>query len=751
MKMVVIFIVSLLLLNVKLSLQVSTCPDVHTSGVTKPLYVITLLPFPRGLSLLSGHRIARDEINNRTDLLPGYHIELIVKEIEDCSVLEAGLGLSNLLKYTVTPPCLPVVVVAGLVCSSHTSVLSPVAGHDGFSLIQLSAANSPIFETQNNRFPHLWRFSGSAIVYSDTVVAIMDYFNWTRIGILYNVGSVFHSEIARNLHQKITSSKNLTFSFGLQDLGKLYIKTAISNIIDTETTIVVSLLDEHQTEVLLSETLKRGLVYPRYTWIHIEKLQSYYESSKLRHEVYNATRGHMYLFVQREPEQNDTIMLSGKTYATLRRELSEDFTLLKEIYNESRSSPLGFVNACYDQLWAMALALDKAFPILRGRNFTIDNYTIGQNDITAVMEEQMANLSFQGAGGWIKFNQHRGVSTPVEVYWILDDGKQEHVGIYDPLNPSDFCVHINASKLPNDILQRTYKLIHIPLPVVVVFYILTGAVIIFITIQLIVYFYYREHKVIKATSPYLSLLMFVGCYLLCFSTVLLITYNSSFETSPRIYALLFRFAFVGVVNGYNFILSTLFLKLLRVKHVFNFSSKLRSHLGKRWSNVSLFFIIMILTVIINLILVLILVQEQPLFNAVASPTKSSVYNTHLVLSDREIIVRVGLLVAYLVIFFLVIVYLAIRTRKIEYRNFKDTKKILVFLLLFFILAVLSGAGFRLLSLKNQVVQANILLISCSLCFPLLCQLVLFTTKVLPVVNEKLFQHKLFQRKWCALH
>ena len=153
------------------------CPNTSTNGETKPLYVLTLLSLPGALAVLSGHRIARDEINNCTDLLPGYHIELIVDTVEGCSSPEAGLGLSNLMKYTLNPPCHPVVAVAGLGCSSHTSVLSPVAGGDGFDLIQLSSANSPIFETQNNRFPHLWRFLGSGIVYSDTVLAIMNQYN----------------------------------------------------------------------------------------------------------------------------------------------------------------------------------------------------------------------------------------------------------------------------------------------------------------------------------------------------------------------------------------------------------------------------------------------------------------------------------------------------------------------------------------------------------------------------------------------
>ena len=128
--------------------------------------------------------IAQEEINNRSDILPGYHIQ---------DTIEVGIGLSNLVKHTVSPPCHPVVAVMGLVCSSHTSILSPVAGHKGFDLIQLSRASSPIFETQYEHFPHLWRNIGAATVYSDTVLAIMDHFNWTRVGIVYNTDSSFYS------------------------------------------------------------------------------------------------------------------------------------------------------------------------------------------------------------------------------------------------------------------------------------------------------------------------------------------------------------------------------------------------------------------------------------------------------------------------------------------------------------------------------------------------------------------------------
>ena len=87
--------------------------------------------------------------------------------------------------YTVKdPPCRPVVAVAGLLCSSHTAELARIAGHDGLGgsvPLQLSAANSPIFRTHNDRFPHLWHFLGSATAYTDTVLAMMDRFSWTRV------------------------------------------------------------------------------------------------------------------------------------------------------------------------------------------------------------------------------------------------------------------------------------------------------------------------------------------------------------------------------------------------------------------------------------------------------------------------------------------------------------------------------------------------------------------------------------------
>ena len=143
-RMATLIIVLLLLLRVSAT-AASRCPNSSLTEDTKPLYRVTLVSFTRVVSIVAGALVAQEEINNHANLLTGYHIELIVKRQEPCSSSDIATGLSNVLKYTIDPPCRPVVAVSGLGCSSHAAVLSPIIGHDEFDLIHLSSANSPIF------------------------------------------------------------------------------------------------------------------------------------------------------------------------------------------------------------------------------------------------------------------------------------------------------------------------------------------------------------------------------------------------------------------------------------------------------------------------------------------------------------------------------------------------------------------------------------------------------------------------------
>ena len=724
-----------LLLVIQFSAGKATmCPNTSAVGDTKPLYLLSLQSFPGGLTVLSGSRIARDEINNHSDILSDYHIELIVDTIEGCSSNEAGIGLSNLLKHTLNPPCRPVVAVAGLGCSSHTSVLSPIAGHENFDLIQLSAANAPIFETENHHFPHLWRFLGSATVYSDAVLAIMDQFNWTRIGIVYNTGSIFHSEVAKHLQNKIRffTTKKVDFYFGISGTRELYLETAVSGIKNRETTIIVSLLSVSQTAAILKLATEQKVVLPHYLWIHIEKLQRYFRNYYL---LSNSTFGQIFLHTQTTLDQEQTELVSGETFATFNKKHREDLELLKNIYmyNNTSLNTSSFARYWYDQVWAIALAINNSLPVLEHRNLSIDEYTIGQPEVTAVIEEEMVKLSFQGAGGLVEFNQHHSVSTPVEVFQVLDNGTQERVGLYNPLNKSAFYVNISASDLPVDRLIREYVYYLIPVPVAIVLYILTCGITIFITVQLIFYLYYRDHKVIKATSPYLSLIMFFGCYLLCLSAIVNITINS-FVTIPVLYTVLFCLLILLTINGTSLILITLFVKLLRVERIF--SSRLEKDIGKCWSNGFLVSIVIFLVVILNMMVLPVLIVETPEFSNYTLNPNDLVVLLHVRPVGNGDFISVGIVIAYVILVLIIISLVTIRTRKIRHSNFKDTKKINIFITLTIVSSFFTLTSYIILTEKSYEPIANTILIFALLSLPTLCQLILFTPKVVPVVLEK---------------
>ena len=387
----------------------------------------------------------------------------------------------------------------------------------------------------------------------------------------------------------------------------------------------------------------------------------------------------------------------------------------------------------------ISLALNKSLPLLANRNLSIDNYTIGQHEITDVIEQQLANLSYQGASGWVEFNEHRTISTPIEIFWILENGVEQHVGLYNPLIPSGFLVNISTSQLPKDTLPRVYHLIY--QPVAILLYMLIAALIIFTTVQLILYLLYRDHKVIKATSPYLSLLMFAGCYLLCVAGTLTTTL-STFLIPKKDFLTLLTTDFIIILNGFSLILITLFIKLLRIYRIF--SSKLSKDLGKYWSNFPLLLTIIFLTALPNTI-VLPIILLHPFQYKTNKVYKDIFTEVHIDIKSPNFFLAVGLIAGYIALFSCVILYLVIRTCNIRHKNFNDTKKLNFFNFILFFTTALFVPLYIILLLRDDEATANIVLVVGFIIISGASQFILFLPKVLPTVLSSVYP------KWETLY
>ena len=733
-----------LLLVLAVALQLSIEADTispQTGEVTKPLHLLTLVPLQEtgtcpsgqqaeGLSMLSGARIAQDQINNLSDLLPGYHVELIVKNIESCSCSEAGIGLSNLMEHTTGLSSTPVVAITGLVCSSHTEQLSPIAGHLGFDLLQFSAANSPIFQTRKEHFPHLWHLVGSATVYSETVLAIMKQFGWKRIGIVYNTRSDFYSETAQHMEHLIKSSSNMTTAFSINVNERQSFKNVISTIYSTRASIMVVLLDSNHTSTLLHQAASKGMTHPKYTWIHIETKNEDYNAN-------NIIRGNLMLRRLTTPQNESTTLVSGMKYKKFSENYFSDLELVAKIYNSSMIKPdLEFASYLHDQVWAFALAVNKSLPVLKRRNLTI---TIGQKQVTAVIEDHLEGLSFQGAGGWVDFNQYSSVAPPqVEILWILKNGTEKHVGLYNPQDPRDFFIDINTSDLPNDTIELPIVVDLIPTNGAYILYLLIIAVVILITAQLILYLYYREHHVIKATSPNLSMLMFIGCYLQCLSSACKVTLTST-ELPEIVYTTMSVAYYLTFINGLGLILVTLFVKLTRIHRIFNTPMK---NLGKCWHNCPLLFIILLLMVLPNIIFLLVFIRQPPspitYLMTVTREDGTILIEKHIKITLTSSAVLMALSIIYIIVFMILCIYIAFNSRKIRMEDFKHSNQVIFLLGVTLVnVAITVPTLVVFLLRKNEPVGWAVFTMN-SIIFAFSCQLILFFPKIAYVVLEKRF-------------
>ena len=101
-----------------------------------------MLPGTIGLEVSPGAHLAKDEINNRSDILSGYSLEVIDVGSEACGHSVIVDGLVNLYSHLVNQGSF-IVGVTGMLCSSVTNVLVPVLSHPKINYLTIAASTSP--------------------------------------------------------------------------------------------------------------------------------------------------------------------------------------------------------------------------------------------------------------------------------------------------------------------------------------------------------------------------------------------------------------------------------------------------------------------------------------------------------------------------------------------------------------------------------------------------------------------------------
>ena len=433
-----------------------------------------------------------------------------------------------------------------------------------------------------------------------------------------------------------------------------------------------------------------------------------------------------FLLQYRLHAQPDDTLVSGWTY----EEYQKNYQMrLAGLDTSMKLQNNIWANVLHDEVWAIALALNNSLGTLKSLNLSVTDYGLGQSIITDTIASNLKNISFQGAAGYIKFDSNQEAGSSVNIFQV-QRGQPVLVGVY---NPNEDNLTINDSIL-STLLADQFEVVYDLLPqwLMITIFCICGLAYIMTTIILVLFLHWRNEPEIKATSSYLSLVMFAGWYLLYTATVTR-TIHRSFVIKVNAFTALCNIDVWFGLIGLNLIFGTLFMRLLRVYHVFRVFRKT----SRLWSDRFLFLGVMLICsgeVFILLLWTAIdilhletsktyIQSAQPPYYSVATSCSSTNFGLWLVLT----FFYTGLIVLF-------VMFLAVQTRHIERQNFKDTKKVNAFIYtLVGVLTMVIPTWYVLdYTQLSSLIGGHIAVTIGFSSIGLLCQFFLFAPKTLPI-------------------
>ena len=360
------------------------------------LYLLNLQPYPddeefngwdRGLDLNPAGYLAAEQINNRSDILIGRELRLVDIESGACERSIPIRGLVNFyreLLISTNNTC--IVGVTGLICSSVTNVLAPIAGHPNIGYIQIASSVSP--QHRNNPdLPYLFHILSSSGILNEAVIALMKAFHWQKVGLVHDSLGFYARSTANDfvyrIQQSYPSAKIVT---RVPIANSRTIIPEIFNIINNqEVRINYWLVGSHdQSSFGLCEAYKRRFLWPGY--IYIMRLLDFKDllltstrTTCSEDEILLALEG-IFLIEYRSFVDDNIKLYSGWTYKEYRQRYSEKLWEYAVKRTDHVKEHI-WANLFYDQVWAFALAINGSLQSILSKNLSFMDYRIGNTKL----------------------------------------------------------------------------------------------------------------------------------------------------------------------------------------------------------------------------------------------------------------------------------------------------------------------------------------------------------------------------------
>ena len=677
-----------------------------------------------GLALIRAAQIARDHINNRSDILPGYRLELI-EEDSGCNIKSKYLiaFVKNFLTGSKK--------IAGIIgpgCSDTARLLAPVIAKDRVSVIQISpSATSPEL-VNNTRYSTTLRIPSSALIYADEFIQIIERNGWKKVSVLYEGSRDFFKITFQKFMEKMPEHVNVPFQSAVY--SGFY---PIEEIRSQQTRVVFAFVSTGTARELICLAYHLDLIYPTFQWIfHDRSTGGFIKNVIVKHNsaTYNCSENNMRIAL------NGAILNNYIFIATDRDHISVPVNVSYNEYESQFDTTLTggkWAPNAYDATWALALALNESLPELEKRNLSLEDYTFGHKEITDIVLSKLLNnskINFKGVSeSRVKFEKTQdtlSVITITAVQCNITSCKELSLGVF---NESELNISNPMGAFINDTFDASAITVHVALGsliLLVAFIILTCTILLHLTN--IVYY---NFKPIKATSPNLSHLIFSGCYLLLVSVVLFVI-KDTFNFSALAYGILCNLYTLCTSLGFSLVFGTICAKIWRVYRIFRHFRTERA--GGAISDNALILFVMLL-----LFLDMTLATTWILFDPWLRISTGTFVGTEIVVQStctcKYLIIWVVVIAAYKGMLILTLLLFAILNRNIQRKEFKHTKKVSMFIYTEVLLAGTTLPLFQILSSIQFTASLTVMVVFLlsTVCG---CLAFVFLPSVIPLIKVK---------------